>query len=124
VRQIVRVVGRIVGFAVLAVLLALRIAVAAVLAVVTPIVMPILALLSGGGLLVAVGFACAGHWHRGRCGKRIVGVLHMQRHFCHSRLLGSAREPGFLRSSCRGCGPDQKDGAECLSPLLSVATRI
>jgi hypothetical protein len=63
VRQIVRVVGGIVGFAVLAVLLALRIAVAAVLAVVTPIVMPILALLSGGGLLVAIGFACARHWH-------------------------------------------------------------
>lgn len=62
-RQIVRVVGGIVGFAVLAVLLALRIAVAAVLAVITPIVMPILALLSGGGLLVAVGFACVGHWH-------------------------------------------------------------
>jgi hypothetical protein len=57
------VVGGIVGFAVLAVLLALRIAVAAVLAVVTPIVMPILVLLSGGGLLVAIGFACAGHWH-------------------------------------------------------------
>jgi hypothetical protein len=63
VRQIVRVVGGIVGFAVLVVLLALRIAVAAVLAVVTPIVMPILALLSGGGLLVAIGFACAGQWH-------------------------------------------------------------
>jgi hypothetical protein len=43
--------------------LALRIALAAVLAVITPIVMPILAVLSGGGLLVAVGFACAGHWH-------------------------------------------------------------
>ncbi len=62
-RQIVRVVGGIVGFAVLAVLLALRIAVAAVLAVITPIVMPILALLSGGGLVVAIGFAYAGHWH-------------------------------------------------------------
>jgi hypothetical protein len=61
--QIVRVVGGIIGFAVLAILLALRIAVAAVLAVVTPIVMPILALLSGGGFLVALGFACAGHWH-------------------------------------------------------------
>jgi hypothetical protein len=63
VRQIVRVVGRIIGFAGFAVLLALRIALAAVLAVITPIVMPILALLSGGGLLVAIGFACAGHWH-------------------------------------------------------------
>jgi hypothetical protein len=52
-----------IGFAMLAVLLALRIALAAVLAVITPIVMPILALLSGGGLLVAIGFACAGHWH-------------------------------------------------------------
>ncbi len=62
-RQIVRVVGGIVGFAVLVVLLAPRIAVAAVLAVVTPILMPILALLSGGGLLVAIGFACAGQWH-------------------------------------------------------------
>ena len=62
-RQIVKVVGGIIGFVVLAVLLALRIALAAVLAVVTPIVMPILALLSGGGLLVAIGFACAGHWH-------------------------------------------------------------
>ncbi len=62
-RQIVRVVGGIIGFAVLAILLALRIALAAVLAVITPIVMPILALLSGGGLLVAIGFACAGHWH-------------------------------------------------------------
>ncbi len=62
-RQIIRVVCGIIGFAVLAVLLALRIAVAAVLAVVTPIVMPILALLSGGGLLVAIGFACVGHWH-------------------------------------------------------------
>jgi hypothetical protein len=61
--QIVRVVGRIIGFAVLAVLLALRIALAAVLAVITPIVMPILALLSGGGLLVAIGLACAGRWH-------------------------------------------------------------
>ena len=61
-RQFVRVVGRIIGFAVLAVLLALRIALAAVLAVITPIVMPILALLSGGGLLVAIGFACAEHW--------------------------------------------------------------
>lgn len=59
----IRVVGGIIGFAVLAVLLALRIALAAVLAVITPIVMPILALLSGGGLLVAIGFACAGHWH-------------------------------------------------------------
>ncbi len=62
-RQVVKVVGRIIGFAVLAVLLALRIAVAAVFAMITPIVMPILALLSGGGLLVAIGFACAGHWH-------------------------------------------------------------
>jgi hypothetical protein len=62
-RQIVKVAVAIVEFAVLAVLLALRIAVAAVLAVVTPIIMPILALLSGGGLLVAIGFACAGHWH-------------------------------------------------------------
>jgi thiol:disulfide interchange protein len=43
--------------------LSLRIALAAVLAVIMPIVMPILALLSGGGLLVAIGFACAGHWH-------------------------------------------------------------
>jgi tetrahydromethanopterin S-methyltransferase subunit D len=59
----IRVVGRIIGFALLAVLLALRIALAAVLAVITPIVMPILALLSAGGLLVAIGFACAGHWH-------------------------------------------------------------
>jgi uncharacterized membrane protein YhaH (DUF805 family) len=56
-------VGGIVGFAVLGVLLALRIALAAVLAVITPIVMPILAVLSGGGLLVAIGFACARHWH-------------------------------------------------------------
>jgi hypothetical protein len=63
VRQIVRVVGGIIGFVLLAILLALRIALAAVLAVITPIVMPILALLSGGGLLVAIGFACAGHWH-------------------------------------------------------------
>jgi hypothetical protein len=63
VRQIIRVVGRMMGFGVLAVLLALRIALAAVLALITPIVMPILALLSGGGLLVAIGFACAGHWH-------------------------------------------------------------
>ncbi len=62
-RQIFKVVGRIMGFTALAVLLALRIAVAAVLAVITPIVMPILALLSGGGLLVAIGFACAEHWH-------------------------------------------------------------
>jgi hypothetical protein len=62
VRQIIRVVGGIIGFVLLAVLLALRIALAAVLAVITPIVMPILALLSGGGLLVAIGFACAGHW--------------------------------------------------------------
>jgi hypothetical protein len=62
VRQIVRVVGAIIGFAVLGVLLALRIALAAVLTVITPIVMPILALLSGGGLLVAIGFACFGHW--------------------------------------------------------------
>ncbi len=62
-RQIVRAVGRIIGFAVFAVLLPLRIALAAVLAVITPIVMPILALLSGGGLLVAIGFAYAGHWH-------------------------------------------------------------
>jgi hypothetical protein len=61
--QIFKVVGQVIGFAALAVLLALRIAVAAVLAVVTPIVMPILALLSGGGLLVAIGFACVGHWH-------------------------------------------------------------
>jgi hypothetical protein len=59
----VGVVYEIIGFAVLAILLALRIALAAVLAVVTPIVMPILALLSGGGLLVAIGFACVGHWH-------------------------------------------------------------
>jgi len=59
----VGVVYGIIGFAVLAILLALRIALAAVLAVITPIVMPILALLSGGGLLVAIGFACAGHWH-------------------------------------------------------------
>ncbi len=62
-RRIVNVVAGIMGFVVLAVLLALRIALAAVLAVITPIVMPILALLSGGGLLVAIGFACAGHWH-------------------------------------------------------------
>jgi hypothetical protein len=62
VRQVIKVVGAIIGFAVLAVLLALRIALAAVLAVITPIVMPILALLSGGGLLVAIGFACVGHW--------------------------------------------------------------
>jgi hypothetical protein len=62
-RQVVKVAGAVIGFAALAVLLALRIAVAAVLAVVTPIVMPILALLSGGGLLVAIGFACAGHGH-------------------------------------------------------------
>jgi hypothetical protein len=62
-RQVVKVSGAVIGFAALVVLLALRIAVAAVLAVVTPIVMPILALLSAGGLLVAIGFACAGHWH-------------------------------------------------------------
>ncbi len=62
-RRIVKVVAGIMGFVVLAVLLALRIALAAVLAVITPIVMPILALLSGGGLLVAIGFACVGHWH-------------------------------------------------------------
>ncbi len=62
-RQIVRVLGGIIGFAVLVVLLSLRIALAAVLAVITPIVIPILALLSGGGLLVAIGFACVGHWH-------------------------------------------------------------
>jgi hypothetical protein len=62
-RQFFKAVGRIIGFAAFAVLLALRIALAAVLAVITPIVMPILAVLSGGGLLVAVGFACAGHWH-------------------------------------------------------------
>ena len=62
-RRIVKVVAGIMGFVVLAVLLALRIALAAVLAVITPIVMPILALLSGGGLLVGIGFACAGHWH-------------------------------------------------------------
>jgi hypothetical protein len=55
----------------------LRIAVAAVLAVVTPIVMPILALLSGGGLLVAIGFACAGHLHdaaKGLCACFICSV--------------------------------------------------
>jgi hypothetical protein len=63
VRQVVKVVAGVIGFTLLAVLLALRIAIAAVLAVVTPIVMPILALLSGGGLLVAIGFACVGHWH-------------------------------------------------------------
>jgi hypothetical protein len=62
-RQVVKVAGVVIGFAALSVLLAVRIAVAAVLAVVTPIVMPILALLSGGGLLVAIGFACVGHWH-------------------------------------------------------------
>ena len=62
-RRVYKAAGAVIGFAALAVLLALRIAVAAVLAVVTPIVMPILALLSGGGLLVAIGFACAGHWH-------------------------------------------------------------
>jgi hypothetical protein len=62
-RPVIKVAGGIIGFAVLAVLLALRIALAAVLAVVTPIVMPILALLSGGGLLVAIGFACVGQWH-------------------------------------------------------------
>ncbi len=62
-RQIFKSAAGIMGFAALAVLLALRIAVAAVLALVTPIIMPILALLSGGGLLVAIGFACAGHWH-------------------------------------------------------------
>ncbi len=62
-RHVVKVVRTIIGFAVLAVLLALRIAVAAVLAMITPIVMPLLALLSGGGLLVAIGFACVGHWH-------------------------------------------------------------
>ena len=62
-RQIIRVVGEIIGFVLLAVLLALRIALAAVLAVITPIVMPVLALLSGGGLLVAIAFACSGHWY-------------------------------------------------------------
>ncbi len=62
-RQVVKFVAGIMGFAALAVVLAFRIALAAVLAVITPIVMPILALLSGGGLLVAIGFACAGHWH-------------------------------------------------------------
>ncbi len=62
-RQIIKVVGGIIGFVALAILLALRIALAAVLAVITPIVMPLLALLSGGGFLVAIGFACAGHWH-------------------------------------------------------------
>jgi hypothetical protein len=61
--QVVKIMGKIIGFAALTILLAFRIAVAAVLAVITPIVMPILALLSGGGLLVATGFACAGHWH-------------------------------------------------------------
>jgi hypothetical protein len=63
VRQIVKIVGGIIGFTALAVLLPVRIALAAVLAVTTPIVMPILALLSGCGLLVAIGFGCAGHWH-------------------------------------------------------------
>lgn len=62
-RPFIKVVRVIIGFAALAILLALRIALAAVFAVITPIVMPILALLSGGGLLVAIGFACAGHWH-------------------------------------------------------------
>jgi hypothetical protein len=63
VRHIIKIAGGIIGFTVLTVLLALRIALATVLAVITPVVMPILALLSGGGLLVAIGFACAGHWH-------------------------------------------------------------
>jgi hypothetical protein len=62
VRQVVKVIGKVLGFVVLAFLLALRIAVAAVLAVITPIVMPVLALLAGGGLLVAMGFASVGHW--------------------------------------------------------------
>ncbi len=62
-RQVVKVVAGVTGFTLLAVLLALRIAIAAVLAVVTPVVMPILALLSGGGFLIAIGFACSGHWH-------------------------------------------------------------
>lgn len=47
----------------LAVVLAFRIALAAVFAMLTPIVMPILAVLSGGSLLVMIGFAFAGHWH-------------------------------------------------------------
>ena len=67
-RQVVKVAGAIAVFAGLAVLLAFRIALAAVLAVVTPVVMPILALLSGGGLLVAIGFACVGHWHNAAIG--------------------------------------------------------
>ncbi len=62
-RQTTRVVGRIIGFVVLAALLTLRIAVAAVLTIAAPILMPFLALLSGGGLLIAIGFTCIGHWH-------------------------------------------------------------
>ncbi len=61
-RQFFKVVAGIMGFTALVVLLALLVAIAAMLAVITPIVIPILALLSGGGLLVAIGFACAGHW--------------------------------------------------------------
>jgi hypothetical protein len=60
---VIRFVGTIVGFAALTVLFSVRIALAVVLGAITPIVTPILALLSAGGLLVAIGFACGGHWH-------------------------------------------------------------
>ena len=75
-------VPRAAGFLMLAVLLALRVAVAAILGVITPIAMPVLALLTGGALLIAMGFAWAGHWHEAAkglwacvlCGGAFVGI--------------------------------------------------
>jgi len=70
--SLVRFVGTIVGFAALKVLFSVRIALAVVLGAITPVITPIVALLSAGGLLVAIGFARGGLWHdalKGLCAR-------------------------------------------------------
>ena len=56
------IIGQIIVFVSVAILAMVRLALGIVLSIVAPVVLPVLVLLSGGGLLVTVGFACAGHW--------------------------------------------------------------
>ena len=56
-------IGFVMAFPAAVALMALRLAAGMVVSLLALAVLPILALLSGGGLIVSIGFACAGQWH-------------------------------------------------------------
>ncbi len=56
-------IARIAIFPAAIILMAFRLALGIVLSFLAPIVLPVLVLLSGGGLVVSIAFASAGHWH-------------------------------------------------------------